>query len=81
MVQKLQKIFLLWGGGGSKHFFVDGGEHMLSKFAITVALCCVIQASFLEWSFITTRQGHTCALIMLSNQHLSGGWIILATER
>lgn len=54
---------------------------MLSKFAITVALCCVIQASFLEWSFITTRQGHTCALIMLSNQHLSGGWIIPATER
>lgn len=70
MVQKLQKIFLLWGG-----------EHMLSKFVITVALCCVIQASFLEWSFITTRQGHTCALIMLSNQHISGGWIILATER
>ncbi len=40
----------------------------------------------LEWSFIVASLRHTCAIIMLSNQHLDmphlwGGWIISAKEK
>ncbi len=40
----------------------------------------------LEWPFIVASLRHTCAIIMLSNQHLDmphlwGGWIISAKEK
>ena len=35
-----------------------------------LALCCVIKLNILEWSFIVASLRHTCAIIMLSNQHL-----------
>ncbi len=40
----------------------------------------------LEWPFIVASLRHTCAIIMLSNQHLClphlwGGWIISAKEK
>jgi len=40
----------------------------------------------LEWPFIVASLRHTCAIIMLSNQHhdmphLWGGWIITAKEK
>ncbi len=40
----------------------------------------------LEWPFIVANLRHTCAIIMLSNQHLDmphlwGGWIISAKEK
>ena len=42
-----------------------------------------IKLYILEWPFIVTRLRHTCAIIMLSDQHLDmlhllGGWIISA---
>ncbi len=51
-----------------------------------VALCCVIKLHILEWPFIAASLRHTCAIIMLSNQHLDmphlwGGWIISAKEK
>ncbi len=36
----------------------------------SVALCCVIKLHILEWPFIVAILRHTCAIIMLSNQHL-----------
>ncbi len=44
--------------------------HAPSKLATSVALCCVIELHILEWPFIVTSLRHTCATIMLSNQHL-----------
>ncbi len=44
--------------------------HAPSKFATSVALCCVIKLHILEWPFIVASLRHTCAIIMLSNQHL-----------
>ncbi len=49
-------------------------------------LCCVIKLHILEWPFIVSSLRHTCAIIMLSNQHLDmphlwGGWIISAKEK
>ncbi len=41
-----------------------------SKLATSVALCCVIKMHILEWPFIVASLRHTCAIIMLSNQHL-----------
>ncbi len=43
-----------------------------SKLATSVALCCVIKLHILEWfrSSIVASLRHTCAIIMLSNQHL-----------
>ncbi len=41
-----------------------------SKLATSVALCCVIKLHILEWPFIVASLRHTCAIIMLSNQHL-----------
>ncbi len=57
-----------------------------SKLVTFVALCCVIKLHILECSFIVASLRHTCAIIMLSNQHLDmphlwGGWIILAKEK
>ncbi len=54
--------------------------------ATSVALCCVIKPHILEWPFIVASLRHTCAIIMLSNQHLDmphlwGGWIISAKEK
>ncbi len=53
--------------------------HAPSKLAASVALCCVIKPHILDWSFIVASLRHTCAIIMLSNQHLDmphlwGGW-------
>ncbi len=61
------------------------------KLATSVALCCVINCN-LEWPVIVASLRHTCALIMLSNQHLDyptpvrwmdylGKWEDLATHR
>ncbi len=49
-------------------------------------LCCVIKLHILEWPFIGSSLRHTCAIIMLYNQHLDmphlwGGWIISAKEK
>ncbi len=44
--------------------------HALSKLATSVALCCVVKLHILEWPFIVASLRHTCAIIMLSNQHL-----------
>ncbi len=44
--------------------------HAPSKLATSVALCCVIKLHILEWTFIVSSLRHTCAIIMLSNQHL-----------
>ncbi len=60
--------------------------HTPSKLATSVALCCVIKLYILEWPFIVVSLRHTCAIIMLSNQHLDvphlwGGWIISAKEK
>ncbi len=44
--------------------------HTPSKLATSVALCCVIKLHISEWSFIVSSLRHTCAIIMLSNQHL-----------
>ncbi len=57
--------------------------HAPSKLATSVALCCVVKLHILEWPFIVASLKHTCAIIMLSNQHLDmphlwGGWIISA---
>ncbi len=53
--------------------------HAPSKLAASVALCCVIKPHILDWPFIVASLRHTCAIIMLSNQHLDmphlwGGW-------
>ncbi len=45
-----------------------------------------VKLHILEWSFIVVSLRHTCAIIMLSNQHLDmphlwGGWIISAKEK
>ncbi len=45
-----------------------------------------VKQHILEWLFIVASLRHTCAIIMLSNQHLDkphlwGGWIISAKEK
>ncbi len=45
-----------------------------------------LQLLILEWPFIVASLRHTCAITMLSNQHLDmphlwGGWIISAKEK
>ncbi len=45
-----------------------------------------VKQHILEWPFIVASLRHTCAIIMLSNQHLDmphlwGGWIISAKEK
>ncbi len=45
-----------------------------------------VKLHILEWLFIVSSLRHTCAIIMLSNQHLDmshlwGGWIISAKEK
>ncbi len=47
---------------------------------------CAIKLHILEWPFIVASLRHTCAIIMLSNQHLDmthlwGGWILSAKEK
>ncbi len=44
--------------------------HAPSKLATSVALCCVIKLHILERPFIVVSLSYTCAIIMLSNQHL-----------
>ncbi len=49
----------------------SGGQlHAPSKLATSVALCYGIKLYILEWPFIVPSLRHTCAIIMLSNQHL-----------
>ncbi len=48
----------------------EDDEHADEKLATSVALCCVINLHILEWPFIVASLRHTCAIIMLSNQHL-----------
>ncbi len=55
-------------------------------FYITVHNTYIPIFVILEWSFIVASLRHTCAIIMLSNQHLDvphlwGGWIISAKEK
>ncbi len=45
-----------------------------------------VKLHILEWPFLVASLRHTCAIIMLSNQHLDmphlwGGWIISAKEK
>ncbi len=40
------------------------------KLVTSLALSCVIKLHLLEWPFIVASLRHTCAIIMLSNQHL-----------
>ncbi len=45
-----------------------------------------VKLHILEWPFIVASLRHTCAIIMLSNQHLDmphlwGGWIISTKEK
>ncbi len=45
-----------------------------------------VKLHIFEWPFIVVSLRHTCAIIMLSNQHLDmphlwGGWIISANEK
>ncbi len=45
-----------------------------------------VKLHILEWPFIVASLRHTCAIIMLSNQHLDlpylwGGWVISTKER
>ncbi len=45
-----------------------------------------VKLHILEWPFIVASLRHTCAIIMLSNQHIDmphlwGGWIISAKEK
>ncbi len=56
------------------------------RLATSVALCCVIKLHILDCPFIVVSLRHSCAIIMLSNQHLDmphlwGGWIISAKEK
>ncbi len=39
------------------------------KTCTSVALRCVIELHNLEWPFIVASLRHTCAIIILSNQH------------
>ncbi len=60
--------------------------HARSKLVTSVGLYCVIKLHILELSFIVASLRHTCAIIMLFNQHLDmphlwGGWIISAKEK
>ena len=50
----------------------SGGHSCIppSKPATSVALCCVIKLHILEWPFIVASLRHTCAIIILSDQHL-----------
>ncbi len=43
--------------------------HNTSKLATSVALL-VIKLQILEWPFIVSSPRHTCAIMMLFNQHL-----------
>ncbi len=61
-------------------------QHANCKLATFVALCCVIKLHILEWPFIVASLRHTCAIILLSNQHLDmphlwSGCIISANEK
>jgi len=47
-----------------------GQLHTPSKLAASVALCCVINLHIIEWHFIVASLRDTCAIIILSNQHL-----------
>ncbi len=51
---------------GAVHYHA---EHEM-RLATSVALCCVIKLHILECHFIVASLRHTCAIIMLSNQHL-----------
>ncbi len=60
----------------SREMNIQFTGHSCSQHAICmllrniVALCCVIKLHILEWPFIVASLRHTCAVIMLSNQHL-----------
>ncbi len=66
-----------------KFMGISSGGHSSSQHAN-----CTIPQNYhiLEWPFIVGSLRHTCAIIMLSNQHLDmphllGRWIILAKEK
>ncbi len=79
--------------------FIDGILNAEIPWRNLEAHCCAIhppppppsppntlKLHILEWSFIVASLRHTCAIIMLSNQHLDmphlwGGWIITAKEK
>ncbi len=58
------------GNSSGGHSWSACQLHAPSKLATSVALCCVIKLHILDWPFIVASLRHTCAIIMLSNQHL-----------
>ncbi len=60
----------LKGNSSGGHSCIQHNQlHTPSKLTTSVALCCVIK-QHLKWPFIVASLKHTCAIIMLSNQHL-----------
>ncbi len=69
-----------------EHFCSQHANCTLPQFSTSVILCCVIKLHILGWPFIVACLRHTCAIIMLSNQHLDmphlrGELIISAKEK
>ncbi len=58
------------GNSSDVHSCSQHANWTLPQFSISVALCFVIKLYILEWPFIVASLRHTCAIIMLSNQHL-----------
>ncbi len=60
----------LTGNSSGGHSCSQHANCMLPQNLQHLALCCVIKLHILEWPFIVASLRHTCAIIMLSNQHL-----------
>ncbi len=56
------------GSGG--HSCTQHANYMLPQNLRCLWYCAVIKLHILEWPFIVASLRHTCAIIMLSNQHL-----------
>ncbi len=75
-------IQFIGNSSGGHSYSQHANMHAPSKLATSVALCCVLKLHILEWPFIVASLRHTCAIIMLSNQHLAMPliWIISLTN-
>ncbi len=68
---------------------IPGASMPIARSLTTGDICGIVlcdKTAHLEWPFIVASLRHTCAIIMLSNQHLDmshlwGGWIISAKEK
>ncbi len=58
------------GNSSGGHSCSQHANCTLPQNATSVALPCVIKLHILEWPFIVASLRHTCAIIMLSNQHI-----------